>query len=112
MKNEIILSDLGRKIQKLIGLDTGVYRRIVVSRDIVANNLDHNHHTILLIVFDEFQDLVLLIQYISFLFERCNTDVGIFFLFISLIAILVKVLFGAIPILTGMPVHCLTKVLI
>ena len=31
-KNEIILSDLGRKIQKLIGLDTGVYRRIVVSR--------------------------------------------------------------------------------
>ena len=48
---------------------------------------------------------------ISFLLERCNTDVGIFLLFISLIAILVKVLFGAIPILTGMPVHCLIKVL-
>ena len=39
-KNEIVLSDLGRNLQKSIGLDSGIYRRIIVSRDIVESNLD------------------------------------------------------------------------
>ena len=39
-KNEIILTNLGRNLQKDIGLDSGVYRRIIVSRDIVESNLD------------------------------------------------------------------------
>ena len=49
---------------------------------------------------------------ICFSFDRSITEVGIFFLLISFIAILLKVLFGAIPIRTGIPVHCLTKDLI
>ena len=39
-KNEIIFTNLGRNLQKDIGLDSGVYRRIIVSRDIVESNLD------------------------------------------------------------------------
>ena len=38
--HEIILTNLGRNLQKDIGLDSGVYRRIIVSRDIVESNLD------------------------------------------------------------------------
>ena len=37
---KIILTNLGRNLQKDIGLDSGVYRRIIVSRDIVESNLD------------------------------------------------------------------------
>ena len=35
------LSILGRNLQKQIGLDSGIYKKIVVQKDTVSSNLDN-----------------------------------------------------------------------
>ena len=35
------LSILGRNLQKQIGLDSGIYKKIVVQKDAISSNLDN-----------------------------------------------------------------------